>query len=57
MNLRHSHVPKEAQTVTVNMFVCMYLMIGKGQLPKKDHIGAKIHLRFMGKLNCLLKAR
>ncbi len=40
----------------VNTYVCMYLMIGKGQVAQKDHIGAKIDLRakFMGKYNCLV---
>ncbi len=39
--------------------ICMYVMIGKGQIAQKYHIGAKIDLRakFMGKYNCLLKAR
>ncbi len=39
-----------------NKYVCMYLMIGKGQIAQKDHIGAKIDLRakFMGKYNCLV---
>ncbi len=34
----------------------MYLMIGKGQVAQKDHIGAKIDLRakVMGKYNCLV---
>ncbi len=33
------------------MYVCMYLMIGKGQIAQKDHIGAEIDLRtkFVGK--------
>ncbi len=37
-------------------YVCMYLMIGKGQIAQKDHIGVKIDLRskFMGKYNCLV---
>ncbi len=40
----------------VCMYVCMYLMIGKGQIAQKNHIGAKIDLRakFMGKYNCLV---
>ncbi len=25
------------------MYVCMYLMIGKGQIAQRDHIGAKMH--------------
>ncbi len=34
----------------------MYLMIGKGQIAQKDHIGTKIDLRakFMDKYNCLI---
>ncbi len=38
------------------MFVCMYLMIGKGQIAQKDHIGAKIDLRvkIMGKYKYLV---
>ncbi len=28
-----------------NMYVCMYLMIGKGQIVQKDHIGVEIDLR------------
>ncbi len=34
----------------------MHLKIGKGQIDKKDHIGAKIDLRakFMGKYNYLV---
>ncbi len=34
----HKHVQIEKN-------VCMYLMIGKGQIAQKDHIGAKIDLR------------
>ncbi len=38
------------------MYECMYLMIRKGQIAQKDHIGAEIGLRakFMGKYNCLV---
>ncbi len=38
------------------MYACMYLMIGKGQIAQKDHIGAKIDLRakFMGKYKYLV---
>ncbi len=34
----------------------MYLMIGKGQIAQKDHIGANIDLRatLMGKYKCLV---
>ncbi len=30
---------------TISIFVCMCLVIGKGQIAHKDHIGAKIGLR------------
>ncbi len=44
----------ETDILTLRRIVCMYLMIGKGQIAKKDHIGAKIDVRvkFMGKYNC-----
>ncbi len=41
---------------SIILYVCMYLMIGKGQIAQKDHIGAKIDLRakVMGKYNRLV---
>ncbi len=54
MGWRVPDKPREFLCVT-DSYVCMYLMIGKGQIAQKDHIGAKIDLRakFMGKYNCL----
>ncbi len=33
------------------MYVFMYLMIGKGQIAQKDHVGAKIDLRVKLRVN------
>ncbi len=43
-------------TPIVCMYVCMYLMIGKGQIAQKRPYWGEIDLRakFMGKYNCLV---
>ncbi len=33
------------------MYVCMHLMIGKGQIVQKDHIGATVDLRAKLRIN------
>ncbi len=43
----HAKVPSPGVTIFIGFaaqarFVCMYLLIGKGQSAQKDHIGAKI---------------
>ncbi len=49
-------VIQSKKTQKIISYVCMHLMIGKGQIAQKDHIGAKIDLRakFVGKYNCLV---
>ncbi len=44
------------ETLAYLVYVCMYLMIGKGQIAQKDHIGARYDLRekFMGKYKYLV---
>ncbi len=49
--LNNEYPTQFPQTEAYSEYVCMYLMIGKRQIAKKDHIGAKIDFRSKVRVN------